>query len=97
VPAAHWLRRAREYLALRFPAMADQPLVHSRVCQLENAPGDHFLIDRHPELENVWIAGGGSGHAFKHGPVLGEYIARRVLGQETDPELDALWRVSAPD
>jgi len=28
----------------------------------------------------VWLVGGGSGHGFKHGPALGEYVAGRVLG-----------------
>jgi glycine/D-amino acid oxidase-like deaminating enzyme len=27
----------------------------------------------------VWIAGGGSGHGFKHGPALGEYLSERIL------------------
>jgi sarcosine oxidase len=93
VPAAHWLRRAREYMALRFPAMRDQPLVHSRICQLENTADDHFIIDRHPEMENVWIAGGGSGHAFKHGPVLGDYVARRVMDEDPEPDHSHLWRL----
>ena len=94
VPAAHWLKRARDYLATRFPAMRDQPLVHSRVCQLENTANEHFLIDRHPGFENVWIAGGGSGHGFKHGPMLGDHVARRVLGEDPDPEYSALWRIA---
>ena len=32
-------------------------------------------IARHPEEERVWLLGGGSGHGFKHGPALGEYVA----------------------
>jgi sarcosine oxidase len=91
VPAAHWLQRARRYLALRFPGIVDQPLVHSRVCQLENTDDDHFIIDRHPAWENVWIAGGGSGHAFKHGPILGEIVATRVQGQDMVPEWSPHW------
>ncbi len=67
-------------------------MVHSRVCQLENTADGHFLVDRHPELENVLVAGGGSGHGFKHGPVLGDYIAGRALGEDgEDPELDRLF------
>ncbi len=64
------------------------------MCQLEDTPDAHFVIDRHPRWENVWLAGGGSGHAFKHGPVLGDYIAQRVLGRETDAELDRLFALS---
>ena len=36
------------------------------------------MIDRHPELDNVWLVGGGSGHGFKHGPALGEYVTTRI-------------------
>jgi sarcosine oxidase len=45
-----------------------------------------FLIDKHPALENVWLVGGGSGHGFKHGPSLGEYVAARITqGGAIDP------------
>jgi sarcosine oxidase len=76
---------ARTYLADRFPELADSPIVESRVCQYENTSNGDFLIDRHPALENVWIAGGGSGHGFKHGPAVGEYAAARVLGLPEPP------------
>ena len=86
-------RRAREYVARRFPALASQPITETRVCQLENTADEHFIIDRHPAWENVLIAGGGSGHGFKHGPVIGDYIARRVLGEATDPAFDQMVRL----
>ncbi len=79
------LEAAREYLRLRFPDLADAPLVDSRVCQYESAPRDRFIIDRHPEAENVWIAGGGSGHGFKHGPVVGEIVRDAVLDRKKPP------------
>ncbi len=90
----HEVRRARAYLALRFPALKDQPITETRVCQLENTADEHFIIDRHPEFENVLIAGGGSGHGFKHGPVIGEYIARRAIGEATDPAFDHMVRLA---
>jgi sarcosine oxidase len=72
---------ARQALARRFPAMAEAPLVESRVCQYENTSNGDFLIDRHPAFDNVWLVGGGSGHGFKHGPFVGEYVARQLSGQ----------------
>ncbi|MEQ1929686.1 MAG: FAD-dependent oxidoreductase [Parvularculaceae bacterium] len=77
--------RAREYLARRFPDLKDAPLVHSRVCQYENSWNSDLVLDRHPEIENVWIAGGGSGHGFKLGPSVGRYVADRIA----DPKLPA--------
>jgi len=70
----------RRCLARRLPALKDAPLLESRVCQYENTSNGDFLIDRHPELENVWLIGGGSGHGFKHGPVVAAYLAARIEG-----------------
>ena len=85
------LKDIREYVAFRFPALKNAPLVETRVCQYEQAPDGHFIIDRHPAAENVWILGGGSGHGFKHGPALGEMMADLIL---KDREPDATWRLS---
>jgi sarcosine oxidase len=74
------LTRAREYIAFRFPAMKDAPLAETRVCQYENSPDNHLIIDKHPAADNVWLVGGGSGHGFKHGPALGERLAEWVMG-----------------
>lgn len=71
---------ARGWLRRRMPALADAPVVESRVCQYENTATGDFLIDRHPDLDNVWIAGGGSGHGFKHGPAVGRHVAALVRG-----------------
>jgi sarcosine oxidase len=69
----------RAYLRQYIPALEHAPVVETRVCQYENTWNGDFLIDRHPDFENVWIAGGGSGHGFKHGPALGEYLSGRIL------------------
>jgi monomeric sarcosine oxidase len=79
VITAETLASVRDFVARRFPALKDAPLVGSEVCQYENTSNGDFLIDRHPERENVWLVGGGSGHGFKHGPALGEYVATRIL------------------
>lgn len=73
------LNEVRRFLAERFPAMKDAPLIESRVCQYENTSNGDFLIDRHPEWDNLWLVGGGSGHGFKHGPALGEYAASQII------------------
>jgi glycine/D-amino acid oxidase-like deaminating enzyme len=80
------LKLARDYIAFRFPAMKDAPLVETRVCQYENSPDNHLIVDRHPAADNIWLIGGGSGHGFKHGPALGEMLAEYVIGsRSTDP------------
>jgi monomeric sarcosine oxidase len=77
---ARGLESARGFLRERFPALADAPLLESRVCQYENTSSGDFLIDRHPDFENVWLAGGGSGHGFKHGPAVGQYFTKLIDG-----------------
>ena len=70
----------RAYLARRVPLLADAPVAESRVCQYENTSNGDFLIDRHPEFENAWLVGGGSGHGFKHGPAVGEHLTSLISG-----------------
>ena len=88
VVSAETLREIREYVGFRFPALKNAPLVESRVCQYEQTPDSHFIVDRHPKDENVWLLGGGSGHGFKHGPALGEMVSRLILRDGTP---DAIW------
>ena len=85
VPSAEGLAIAREYIALRFPKLKDAPLAESRVCQYENTSNGDFIIDRHPQIDNVVIAGGGSGHGFKHGPAVGEYVNRLLSSGVAEP------------
>jgi sarcosine oxidase len=74
------VRLARRYLARRFPDLVDAPIVETRVCQYETTPDTHFVIDRHPAFDNVWLVGGGSGHGFKHGPMIGRHVIGRLAG-----------------
>jgi sarcosine oxidase len=76
----------RRYLRRRFPALRNAPLVGAHVCQYALTPDTNFLIAPHPEHESVWIVGGGSGHGFKHGPALAQYVAALVEGEESPDE-----------
>jgi sarcosine oxidase len=81
-PSPEKVRWAREYLAFRFPDLRGAPLLEARVCQYEQTPDHHLVLDRHPGAANVWLVGGGSGHGFKLGPVVGELAATAVLEGE---------------
>ena len=91
IPSPEALNSARDYVAYRFPDLKGAPLLEARVCQYEESPDEHFIIDRHPAAENAWIVGGGSGHGFKHGPAVGELVARLVL---SGAAADAQFRLS---
>ncbi len=79
-PSPQAIADVREFMKRRMPALANRPLVESRVCQYENSSNGDFLLDRHPQWENVVLVGAGSGHGFKHGPAVGRYVAALVNG-----------------
>jgi glycine/D-amino acid oxidase-like deaminating enzyme len=95
IVSARQIARIHEYVRVRFPKLT-QPIVASRVCQADASPNLHFVLDRHPSLDNAWIAGGGSGHGFKHGPVVGEYMAERLAGTPAPQELLAVFGLARP-
>ena len=88
--------RSRAWVADHFPDLKDVPLLATHACHYESTSSRDFVIDKHPELENVWIAGGGNAEAFKQGPVLGEFIAKRVVGTD-EPELTKRFRIPATE
>ncbi len=86
VPLPENERVARDYAARRFPALAAAPVIASRVCQYTLTGDTHFLVARHPEQPGWWLVGGGSGHGYKHGPALAEYVADCIEGlREPEP------------
>lgn len=94
-----WLRpeeheRPRAFVAERFPGLADAPVSETRACHYELSATRNFFFDHHPDYDNVWLAGGGSAEGFKFGPVIGEYLAGRILGTETDSELIEAFRLT---
>lgn len=94
-PTIGGIADARRLLAERFPELANAPLVHSEVCQYENSPDGHLIVDRHPSMKNVWIAGGGSGHGFKLAPAVGEMLAHAIVAGKELPATFKLDRATA--
>lgn len=88
-----YFEQPRRVLAERFPDLVDEPVLETRACHYESSHTRDWIIDRHPEWENVWLAGGGSAEGFKFGPVLGELIAGRVLDRDPHPELTDRFRL----
>lgn len=84
----------RAFLREAIPALASAPIVYTRRCLYCDTRDEHFWIDSHPQLTGLTVAAGGSGHAFKFGPVLGELIADAVAGR-TSPRFR--WRTFAHD
>ncbi|MEQ8303827.1 MAG: FAD-dependent oxidoreductase [Cyclobacteriaceae bacterium] len=74
------LADARKFIQMRFPGLRGAPVVECRVCPYENSPDGNFIFESHPDADNLWFLGGGSGHGFKHGPALGEMVAKSFKG-----------------
>ncbi|HEU4520374.1 MAG TPA: FAD-dependent oxidoreductase, partial [Thermoanaerobaculia bacterium] len=85
-PSDDAIARARALVAERFPDLANAPLLDAEVCQYENSPDGHLILDRHPESKNLWLVGGGSGHGFKLSPAVGEMTAQAIVAGAAVPE-----------
>lgn len=70
--------RFRAFLRDTFPALADAPLIGTRLCLYCDTFDGNFWLDHHPQRPGLVVAAGDSGHAFKFAPVLGELIADAV-------------------
>ena len=91
VGEAH-LARARDFLARSLPALADAPVVGSRVCMYCDSRDGDLLVDRAPGRDGVVVAAGGSGHGFKFTPMLGGIVADMVEGHENRWHHRFRWR-----
>ena len=87
------VQRLRSFLEHTFPDLATDPIVYTRLCLYADTPDEHFLVARHPTLDGLTIASGGSGHGFKFAPVLGDLIADAVEGTRRDLSDRFGWRV----
>ncbi|KAJ5648285.1 hypothetical protein N7490_004657 [Penicillium lividum] len=79
-------------VALRqlLPRFADRPFAGTRICWYTDTPDGDFIVSYHPEYEGLFLATGGSGHAYKFFPVLGDKVVDALEGT-LEPELRALW------
>lgn len=86
---------ASEALFAELQRLIRQRLPHLRLtplkqvtCLYTNTPDEHFILDRHPDLPNVIIGAGFSGHGFKFAPAIGHILAALALGEPPPLPLD---------
>lgn len=77
----------REFFREFIPGLKDARVRKTGVCLYNNTPDDDFIIDRHPDFENVVIATGFSGHGFKFGSLIGRITAELLLDGKTSCDL----------
>lgn len=89
--------RLRDFLEESLPSLANAPIVYTRRCLYCDTLDENFWIARHPEVVGITVATGGSGHAFKFGPLIGEWVADAWQGKP-NPALEKFkWRKLAAD
>lgn len=100
ITAGGWARgllaELQRFARQRLPHLDLMP-IERVTCLYTNTPDEHFILDRHPDLPNVIIGAGFSGHGFKFGPVVGQALAALAL-DEPPPlplEMFSLRRFSA--
>jgi len=94
--AAH-IDGPRRFVTHRFPLLKDAPILQTHSCHYELSSSRNFIVDHHPALSNVLIAGGGNAEGFKFGPTMGEYIAQRALGEVGDPAVAEAFKIPEHD
>jgi sarcosine oxidase len=77
--APHEADRFVEFAAPFVPGL--QAPSATAVCLYTNTPDEHFILDRHPKHERVFLVSACSGHGFKFAPVIGELVADELAGQ----------------
>ena len=85
----------RRFVAHRFPLLKDAPIAQTHSCHYESTSSGNFIFDHHPGWNNVWIAAGGNAEGFKMGPKVGDYMSKRILGNQ-DPQ-DKLFTIPEKD
>jgi glycine/D-amino acid oxidase-like deaminating enzyme len=88
-----WEQLFRQFLSDWLPGLAAAPIVSDRLCMYTDTTDGDFLIDRHPHLDRLVLATGGSGHGFKFAPVLGELVADAVEGNDNTFLERFRWRI----
>ncbi|TDZ55087.1 L-pipecolate oxidase [Colletotrichum trifolii] len=86
----------REGLRQLAPEFADREWLNRRLCWYSDTPEGDFIMDSHPSIDGLFVATGGSGHAFKFLPVLGRYIVDCFEGKASQG-LRHKWRLRVPD
>jgi sarcosine oxidase len=72
----------RDYVRERLPGLGARCL-KAASCLYTVTPDDGFVIDRHPQHENVLIASPCSGHGFKHSAAVGQILSEMALDDRT--------------
>lgn len=58
-------------------------VLKSSACMYTLTPDHGFLLDYHPQMQNVFIVSACSGHGFKHSAGIGQAVASEITGHDS--------------
>ncbi|OAA55882.1 FAD dependent oxidoreductase [Niveomyces insectorum RCEF 264] len=73
-------RALRANLKEIMPPLADRPFDRTKICWICTTPTADFLVAAHPRVQGVHLATGGSAHAWKFLPVIGDLVVGSMEG-----------------
>ena len=79
-----WLEVVVEKARSRVPCLS-QTSIDRKQCWAglyEMSPDGHALLGRAPQVENLYLANGSSGHGVMHAPALGQLLAEEILERD---------------
>ena len=79
----------RSFLS-RYMPQANGRLNAGKVCLFSMTPDEDFIIDFHPQHENVLIAGGFSGHGFKFASAIGKTLCELAVQGVSNQDISFL-------
>ncbi|CEQ43073.1 SPOSA6832_04969 [Sporobolomyces salmonicolor] len=89
IPASA-LAAIRDGMRRIHPELAEKEIIETRLCWYSDRVSGDFLFDYHPRYPSLFVAAGGSGHAFKFMPLVPAWILSALQGT-LSPELKRLW------
>ena len=81
-PDVDYIDHIDTYVKERIPGLGKS--THAEVCLYTETPDEDFIIDTHPECEDILIAAGFSGHGFKFCSLVGRIMGDLAIRSKTD-------------
>lgn len=79
----HTLEQIKDFLIIFFPDLVEAGIkLESRMLWYTDTINNDYIYDFVPGKKNLFVACGGSGHAFKMLPVLGRFLVNKIEGEE---------------
>ena len=82
----------RQCLREMVPWLSERPFEGTRICWYTDTPEGDFLVNYHPDYKGLFLATGGSGHAYKFLPVIGDEVLGVLEGNVEKGSVRELWK-----